>query len=242
VVVALLVPIAAVAATRLLAGRPLAVPAALVATALLLTVALSTLNSNASSFATKKQENEHRLIAAAELLRSGAPVVADRPLPELSPDITNRSLLAIARDGKLPDVAVDSTDRLNAEAFLQLAQAPRGHAGVKGTATVEDVTGASVTPTPGRTDCVTVSPESADPEVVLAFPRPGHVSLQPQHSGTFATRLQPADGSGPASMERDWSVFGGDQLTLNMSATDSRLRVTVPVDGDTTVCNVTPQT
>lgn len=244
IVVALLVPLAAVAATRLLDARPLAVPAGLVATALLFTVALSTLNSNASSFATQKEENERRLVAAVELLRSGAPVVADQPIPELSLDVTNRALLQIAREGDLPDVEIDATDRLNAEAFLQVAPAANGKpSSLKpGIGTIDGVTGATVAPTPGRSGCVTVSPTSADPVVVLGFARPGHLTLAPQHSGTFTTQIEEGDGSGARSMERDWSVPGGAEKTLNVSATESRLRVTVPVDGDTMLCNVTPQT
>jgi hypothetical protein len=239
VIVALLLPVAALAASRLLDGRPLAVPAGLVATALLLTVALSTLNDNASAIATTKQENERRLVAAVDLLRSGAPVVSNYPLPELDPDITDRPLLALARDGKLPDVATDAADRLTAAAFLQVAGSVNGHRAsiARGDALIEAVEGASAMPTPGQSTCVTVSPTSDDPEVVLSFAAPGHFSASPEHGGVYVTQLEAADG-GVRSLPRSWSVPGGDRLVLSVSATEPRLRFTVPISGDTTLCNV----
>ncbi len=243
VIVALLVPVAALAASRLLDGRPLAVPAGLVATALLLTVALSTLNSNASAIAGTKEENERRLVAAVDLLRSGAPVVSEYPLPELNPDITNQPLRALARDGKLPDVATDAADELTAAAFLQVAGSLNGHPAsiARGDAQIVQVEGASAAPTRGERACVTVSPTSDDPEVVLSFAAPGHFSARPEHSGVYVTQLEAPEG-GARSLPRSWPVPGGERLAMSVSTTEARLRVTVPVDGDTTLCNVVPPT
>jgi hypothetical protein len=240
VVVALLLPVAAVAATRLLSDRPLAIPAALVATALLLTVGLTTLNFHARQGAPEKQENERRLVASADLLASGNTIVSDLPLPEISPDVTNGKLRAIARDGKLPDVAIDESDRLDAQVFLQVGQAADNVPArtTPGNATLEGSHGATVTPDGARADCVTVAPQSPDPEVDLTFARPGHFSVEPQQSGIYTARLQAADGEGPLSLPRQWSANGGERITFNVGTTTSLLRLTVPTGSPTTLCNV----
>jgi hypothetical protein len=244
VVVALLAPIAGLAATRLLDRRPLAIPAGLVVFALLLTVGVTTLNHQAGIAGPVKQENKRRLVASAQLLASGARVVSDSPLPDVDLDITNGPLRAIARDGALPDIGVGAGDRLNAEAFLQLAQAAGGPPAstVRAKGNIEGGEGATVTPTPGRADCVTVSPESAEPVVVLMFERPGHFSMESEQTGVFTTRLQAADGTGPRSVPRQWPVTGGRNRTLNVGTTDSRVLLTVPASGDTTLCNVSGAT
>jgi hypothetical protein len=239
IVVALLLPVAALAASRMLDGRSLAVPAGLVATAVLLTVGLSTMNYNATRNAPTKQENERRLVAAAALLQSGAPVVSDFPLPELDPDITSGPLLAIARSGDLPNVAISATDRLDAATFLQLTGSVGGRASTAtaGLATIDEVHGAEVTRVASRADCVTVSPDSDAPTVVLSFSEPGHLTARPEHGGVFTTQLEAVDGSA-RSLVRSWPVPGGERLVLEVSATEPRLRLTVPVTGDSTLCNV----
>ena len=239
VIVAFLVPVAALAASRLIQGRPLAVPAMLIATALLLTVGLSTLNENASAIATTKEENERRLVAAVELLRSGAPVVSDFPLPELNPDITNGPLLAIARDGELPDTSITEQDRLTAAAFLQMigGVGTRPAPAARGDATVEAVAGATATPTPDRPRCVTVAPTSDAPVVTLSFADPGYVTARPEHAGTVVTQLEDA-GGGARSLARPFAVPGGDRLVVSVTATEPWLQLTLPMSGDTTLCNV----
>ncbi len=93
---ALLLPAAALAATALLAHRPFRVLLIVVATAVLCVVGVSTLNGEAETYAPIKQENKHRIVAAADLVRSGATLLSDQPAPEFDPELSVERLRALA--------------------------------------------------------------------------------------------------------------------------------------------------
>ena len=101
--------------------------------------------------------------------------------------------------------------------------------------------GASVAGVPGRPACVAVTPTSDDPELVLTFAQPGHFSATPERPGVYVTRLESTDGSA-RSLPRSWPVPGGEKLVLDVTATEPQLRLTLPDDSPTTLCNVAPQT
>ncbi|HEX3678271.1 MAG TPA: hypothetical protein VHU90_00970, partial [Galbitalea sp.] len=121
VVVALLVPVAALASTALIAGRPFRPYLLFGVTAALLLVGASSLAKNANDPRARQARKQNRIIAAADFLRSGAPTVSDTPAPEFAAYLKSADLVALARQGKLPgNVHVTESDRLTAAEFLQL--------------------------------------------------------------------------------------------------------------------------
>ena len=238
-VLALLLPAAALAATALLAHRPFRVLLIVVATAVLCVVGVSTLNGEAETYAPIKQENKHRIVAAADLVRSGATLLSDQPAPEFDPELSVERLRALARDGDLPgNVHVDEVDRLTAAAFLQVAVGSTPPAAATGEATLEATEGASTARSSGGS-CIVITPRSDEPAVLLSFADPGTVAVTPSHDGAITTQLQPPDRqSSVRSRARVWPATGGEAQAVSSSATELWLRVGVPAEGTTRFCNV----
>lgn len=238
-VLALLLPAAALAATALLARRPLRVLIVLAATALLCLVGVSALNDQARSYALIKQADKHRIVAAATLARSGAPLLSTLPAPDFDPELRIDRLVALARDGDLPgNVRIDETDRLDAAAFLQVSVGAEAPATATGEAVVEGAAGARVSP-PTTGACVEVTPRSDDPVVLLSFADPGTVMVTPSRTGTITTQLQVPDARATArSTPRTWPTSGGDTQAVSSSATGLWLRLGIPTEGTTRLCNV----
>lgn len=238
-VLALLLPAAALAATSLVARRPLRVFLIVVSTAVLCVVGVSTLNGEAETYAPIKQENKHRIVAAADLVRSGATLLSDQPAPEFNPELNVERLRALARDGDLPgNVTVDETDRLNAAAFLQVVVGTAAPPSATGEATLEGSDGARVSPS-GTASCIVVTPRSDDATVLLSFAEPGTVTVTTSRSGAITTQLQPPDPqSAVRSTPRAWPASGGDPQAVSSSATKLWLRLGVPAEGTTRLCNL----
>ncbi len=244
VVIALLVPVVALASTRLVAGRPLAVSVSvgLVATAVLLLVSVSTVNLHANEFAVFKQENKQRIVAAAGLLARGADVLSPQPSPEYNPDLTASTLRALARNGDLPgNVHPSAVERLTASEFLQIAAGSSASPGAGAVPTIVGTEGATVAPA-STADCVSVTGTSDQPVVLLQFPAPGSVTVTPSRSGTITAQLQaPEPGSTTRGRGRSFPATGGQALVVSVAATKPWLRLGVPADGSTELCHVVDQ-
>ena len=193
VIVAFLLPVFALAASRILEGNPLRFAIALSVTAVLLLVSVSTLTQHANALAPFKQENRRRIVAAAALVDAGAPLIANVPAPEFDPELNTTALATLSRDGKLPSVAVDTVDRLTAAEFLQLALGPAPAAGTSAQARIVGTEGAQVSPT-SRPECFRVTATSDHPTVFLEFAEPGWVELTSQRDGQI-TAATPNPGS-----------------------------------------------
>ena len=242
VVVAFLLPAFALAASRMLDGKPLRPAIALSVTAVLLLVSVSTLTEHANAFAPFKQENKRRIVAAAALVDSGAPLVDDVPAPEFDPELNTTALATLSRDGKLPTVAVDAVDRLTAAEFLQLALGPSPAAGTSAAASIVGAQGARVSPA-SRPGCFTVTPTSDHPAVLLEFDAPGWVEVTSQRDGQITAQLQtPGAQSEERGRERTWPASGGQPQILSVSATEPWLRLGVVPDGSTNLCHVSGST
>ncbi len=238
-VLALLLPAAALAVTALLTRTPLRVLLVVVSTALLCLVGISALNSEAQVYAPIKQENKHRMMAAARLARSDATLLSDVPAPEFSPELRTDQLRALARDGKLPGgVHVSEAERLTAAEFLQTVVGPAAPAAATSGATISGTDGARVSPVAAGS-CVVVIPRSDDPTVLLSFDQPGTVRVTPRRTGTLSTQLQmPAADSPTRGSARTWPAPGGVPQQVSSSATKLWLRLGVPADGTTRLCGV----
>ena len=133
---------------------------------------------------------------------------------------------------------MDEADRLTAASFLQVAVGTEPAANATGEGTVEGTEGARVTPSSGGS-CVVVTPRSDDPIVLLSFTEPGTVRVTPSRSGGITTALRLPDAqSSVHSGTRTWPAPGGDTQVVSSSATERWLRLGVPAEGTTRVCNV----
>jgi hypothetical protein len=239
-VLALLLPASALAVTALLTHRPFRVVLIVVTTAVLCVVGVSDLNDQARIYTPFKQENERRIIAAADLVRSDATLLTDQPAPEFSPELRVDRLRALAEGSDLPDnVHIDEADRLTAASFLQVTVGSEPPANATGEGTVEGTEGARVAPS-SASSCVVVTPRSDDPTVLLSFAEPGTVRVTPSRSGGITTALQPPDAqSSVHGGTRTWPAPGGETQAVSSSATERWLRLGVPAEGTTRMCNVT---
>ncbi len=238
-VLALLMPAAALAATALLTRRPFRVVLIVATTAVLCVVGVSDLNDQARIYTPFKQENERRIVAAADLVRSDATLLTDQPAPEFSPELRVDDVRELARDGDLPGhVLVDEADRLTAASFLQVTVGREPPDNATGEATIEGAEGAGVTSS-STSSCVVVTPRSDDPIVLLSFAEPGTVRVTPSRSGGITTALQPPGArSSVHGGTRTWPAPGGDTRAVSSSATELWLRLGVPAEGTTRLCNV----
>ncbi|HEY3673527.1 MAG TPA: hypothetical protein VGN51_21505 [Acidimicrobiia bacterium] len=236
-VLALLLPAAALAVSALLAPTSMRVVLVLGATAVLLVVGVSTLNDEARNYAQFKQENKHRIIAAAELVRSGAPLLSHTPAPEFDPDLRTEDLQRLERDDQLPgNVRVTEQDQLTAADFLQVSVGPAPAPGATAMATLEGVDGATVS---SVGSCAVVTPGSDEPVVVLSFAQPGSVTVATSRSGTLTTQLQlPTPDAPTRGRGQSWPSRGGVAQAVSVSATKPWLRLGVPPEGTTRVCHL----
>jgi hypothetical protein len=237
VVLALLAPILALAVTALLARSQYRPYVLFAATLVLILVCISTLIEHADQNAIFKQENKHRIIAAAGLLRSGAPTLSDTPAPQFDPDLGSRQLIALARDGKLPgNVHITESDRLTAAEYLQLTLRSRRARRVTSQAQIVGAEGAELAPAP-EPGCLEVSGTSDRPTMILAFPAPGSVRITTTRSGVLTAQLQ-SPGGVSRGRGRAWSVVKGSPRVLSVAATKPQLRLGVPPGNTTEMCGV----
>jgi hypothetical protein len=235
VVVALVTPLVALAATALLAGSPYRPYVLFGVSTVLLLVCVSTLIDNADKYAAFKQENKHRIVAAADLLRSGAPTVSDTPAPEFDPDLQSDDLVALARDGKLPgNIQVTESDRLTAAEYLQLALGSRPPRRAASPGRIVGAEGADLAPEP-EPGCFRVSGRTERPTVLVAFPAPGSVRITTARRGVITAQLQD-DASGARGRGRAWSTEAGSPKVLSVAARTAQVRLGAPTGGATEVC------
>ena len=208
----------------------------------MLLVSVSTVTQHANDLARFKQENKRRIVAAAALVDAGAPLVASVPAPEFDPELNATALATLSRDGKLPNIAVDTVDRLTAAEFLQLALGPEPAAGTSAQARIVGTEGAQVVPA-SRSGCFTVTPTSDHPTVLLEFAEPGWVELTSQRDGEITAQLQtPGARSEERGRERVWPTSGGRAQILSVSATEPWLGLGVVPEGTTDLCHVSGST
>lgn len=187
---ALLLPITAVIMSRLV-RRALFHQVVLVAlSAFAVMHGVSYLFDQTRALGLVKQQEEQQILAAAALLRAGAPVIGTHPDDRWAPDLTTRDLGIMVRDGRVATgVAITPVNRLDAELALQVAAAPNPLVTAQSPVTVS-LNGAAATPSTGG--CITTANGSAT-TATLQFAQFGWVSVQSPGGGTLDARL--SDGS-----------------------------------------------
>jgi hypothetical protein len=239
VVVALLLPVGTLAAANLLDRSNVRYFALLGFTAVLIFIQMSTLNRSANNQAVFEQEAKHMIVAAAQLLTHGEPVVSNLPSPRFAPSLQADELERLARDHKLPgNVTVTKRDLNTARAYLQVTLSP--NAQVEPGPVLPEVTrvaGALGEPQPDN--CVAFTPVGDRPRVQLRFATAGTLQLKSSRSGRYFARVGTADGV-DFGQRNPLDVRGGRQEILSVSASDVIIELQIPGEGITTVCGLQP--
>lgn len=226
---ALVVPLLGLALTELLAHarahRRLAYAALGVVLAAVLVHQGLELSDAATRTARREQELKARLVAAAELVTHGAPIATDRPAADCCADLDVAGLRRLARDGDLPDVALDTRARSSARTHLQVVVGG-GDLGASGPRPTIDAVRTVALATQG--DCVVATTHGRAPTVRLALSGPSTVVVDSPTGGPLALWLvEPDDES--TRVPRTTNVAGGPALRAGLAAgAPATIRVAAP--------------
>jgi hypothetical protein len=166
VTIALLLPVLAMALDAVLPRTSIRPLFAAGLAGLLLLVQIPLLSDGASQWASLEQPFKRRILATAQLIREGEPILQPIPVPVYIETLTAEKIAALDRHGDLPESPhPTSRDRLDAEAYLQLHVAAAPVVAIKAQALVSSANGATLVPT--APDCITVQPQTDSPRVVV---------------------------------------------------------------------------
>ena len=223
---------------QLLRNTVARVPIIAVVTVLLLVVQVSELNRNADQWAAIEQEQKHRIVAAAQLIREGEQFLSALPAPEYVPDLTVDALARLDREGQLPgNVRVTEADRLSALAYLQVTLTDEPVLSTQANPPVVGTAGASVAPVSGDSNCIDATARSLGPIVTLRLSGPASIEVLPSSSGGLGVQLRADEATGRL---RAFSVVGGGSYWLNLNLRDTRVDLVLPLQGITTLCGLAP--
>ncbi len=240
IVIALLLPALLLGAQRMLGEHPMRIPLLLAGTALLLLVAITRLYAAADVQVTIEQEQRQRILAAAELRRSGEEVIDQRPAPLYSPDLEADQLEQLDRDGELPGAAgVSETDRLTARLYQQVRLAPEP-AVDEGEPRPRIVEAQRLRTEPARDpDCVRLVPAADISRVLLEFPMHGTLRVRTDRSGPLSVSVVGPDGT--ESRARIFEMRSRVTRVLSVAQGGFSVRLHIPRDGTTTLCGLAPE-
>ena len=237
VVIALLLPGAALAVDRLLKPGEIRVVAIGVGAVLLLIVQLSTLNNAATMTSRVVQEKKHRVMAAAVLAREHVPVISQAVVPDSDPQLTLAAIDRLSRAGQLPgNVQVTPEDILTAREYLQTGLGPKPEVRHPARAVVLSVSGAQLSAGPGP-GCITVAPQSDQPTIQLGLRGSAALPIRSGYDGMLTLVLRGLDAAGRS---RQFTLPAGQTLTLSLERVPATLGMTLPSAGPTTICGVAP--
>jgi hypothetical protein len=187
---ALLLPLIAVAMTRVFSQR---LPQAIVllgVVALILLHQVVVLDQAEARGARYDQEIKSHVVAVAQLLRDGVPRLTDHPLEYCCADLDVASIERLDRDGDLPDIAVSRQARDAARTHLQVSVV-EGADGPSGAAPLlTAVDDATIESRPG--DCAAVAAGPVHPVVRLDVTGRSSIVITSSSGGDLALWLVPA--------------------------------------------------
>lgn len=237
IVVALLLPALLLGAQRLVSARPLRGPLLVGGTALLVLVAVTRLYDAADTQVVIEQEQRQRILAAAELRRSGEEVIFQRPAPLYSPELEADQLEQLDRDGKLPSAGgLSEVDRLTARLYQQvrLAREPAVDEG-EPRPRIEDTEGLQVEAARDP-DCVRLVPEEDVSRVLVDFPTHGTLQVRADRSGPMSVSVVGPDGV--ESRTRPFDMRSRVTRVLSVAQGGFSVRLHIPREGATTLCGL----
>jgi hypothetical protein len=175
-----------------------------------------------------------QILAAANLLASGALTVQE-PVEDIwNPDLLASDVQKLRSAGDLPTgYALTDADRLRAAAALQVAFRPAPILPQTGGAREVAVEAATAATASGG--CVTVAPLGPDPRVVVEWVRPGSLQVVSPSGGRVSAVL--LEQGGVTSQPRPGTVMPGEPLGLDVSHLGPMV-VTLPASSPSRLCGL----
>ena len=202
--------------------------------ACLVAVNLAVLYSAADRTRVREQGIRGTVLAAVDLVRRDEPILARKPDPEFSRDLSVAGLALFLERGWLPEPGrLPDLERTTARARLQVdLRAPRPPQGFL----LESGVRTLLEPTePG---CVRARPVGDEPQVVARVDgRGGSLLVRPDVTARLSVRLLTADGS--PSGARELFLDAGTPQSL-VTTTGGRVLLTLPEDGAFELCAGVP--
>jgi hypothetical protein len=243
---ALLLPLVALAVSRVFTRRLPQALALLAVVALLLGHQVLTLDQAEARGARTDQEIRHHVVAVAEFLREGAPRVTDHPLAYCCNDLDVATIRALDRDGDLPDLTVDREARDAARTHLQVAvvggdRGPRGP--VPELRAIDDALIAA-----GPDECAEATTSRPRPTVRFDIAGRTDIVVTAPDGGLLAFWLVPTSDQRDEGVPPTTFVPGGTSLQAALAAgrpstiriaTAGTLLVRLPEDATLRFCNAT---
>ncbi len=244
---ALLLPLVALAVSRVFARRLPQVLVLLVVVVLLLGHQVLTLDQAEARGARTDQEVRAHVVAVAALLREGAPRVTDHPLAYCCDDLDVVTIRQLDRDGQLPEVTASARARNAARTHLQVAVVAGAH-GPRGTApTLTAIDDALIAAGPG--ECAETSTSHPRPivrfdvtgrtDIVVSAPDGGLLALWLVPTSDRRTDGVPPTTFVPGGTSLQAALTAGQPSTIRIAAA-GRLLVRLPDDATVRFCDATP--
>jgi hypothetical protein len=209
---------------------------ALLATIGIANIALLRTDSNARL--ARDQPLERQIVASADLIASGQPVLTDQPEPLYDPNITTGSLLELRREHKLPTIALSPDDRLAAEIQMQVAMTPTP-ALTPATVLAGHFPAPVVQGAAGSTlgDCLTARSTVPAAFIELQTPEGGATTqVTATQNGDLEVIVQSADGrTGPT---RTFHGVAGQPLYFSVAISGSTVRLYIPPNATLSLCGL----
>lgn len=200
--------------------------------ACLVAVNLAVLFSAADRTRAREQGIKGTVLAAAEIFQSDAEILARKPDPDFSRDLSVGGLQRFLERGWLPEPSgIDDDERTTARTRLQFdLRAPRPPQGFR----LESGVRALLEPE-GDLGCVRVRPLGEEPQVVAEVRGSdgGSLLVRPETSGVLSVRLITAGGT--PSGAREMPLEAGTSQSL-LTTTEGRMLLTLPDDAVTQLC------
>jgi hypothetical protein len=186
--IALLLPAIGLILTSLARRNRIAQVAAFLLAAYVVAHCGTELVQGSEQWAQLKQTSKGQILAAAQLLESGTPLVGTQPDPKWAPQLTVSDLQEMQSLGDLPSAAgVSPQDLLTAESLLLLSVSAAGTPSTPASIHVAEGLGGRALSVAGG--CVTVSSYGAPYTVTITFTTPGEATLTQDAADTEQTQL-----------------------------------------------------
>ena len=183
-----------------------------------------------------RDQSKRQILAAADYLTQGLPVISKQPDPVLAPNLTVDELRELSARGDLPAEAGGSaTDMLSARAALltTLEAHPRY---ALGSSALEGVAGAVLST--GANSCVELQSVGGAPmSFRLNVGRPSSISMESPLQETIQYFLQPGDGDEKIANPLSLQMPAGKVMYLNIDDSNVHPFIVVP-PGGLQVCGV----
>lgn len=174
---------------------------------------LGVLRSTAKEESARELATRGQILAAADLLKEGQPVVETLVEPQFNPNLTVDGLRDLIRNDDLPTVPVSRDDELRARTQLQLKVEP-ANATTEPTGTADVIGLIDATRNPGKAGCSTFLGTGPAPQLLLSVPRAATLVVNAPASSEVVVTM------------RAGTVVGDRPRTLAVPAGYSRVVIT----------------